>query len=229
MIATNLIGDTHMAEARLYTTVPGRIPDLLKKIRETGVPAKVTNEWLRSVGFTSSNDRSLIPVLRQIGFIDGSNLPLPAWREYRGSEHRAVLGRAIMLGYDMLYLTYPDAHTRTNTDLGHVFSTRTTTGKQAIDKMVATFKNLAKEADFSTAPSGGDSGSIPLEAEVPNDGVEANARQGSDGPLVASSTVGRGGLTINVNVQLTIPETTDEKVFDAFFRALRRHLIDDGQ
>lgn len=218
-----------MAEAPSYTTVPGRIPDLVKKIRETGVPTKVTNEWLRSVGFTSSNDRSLIPVLRQIGFIDGSNVPQPAWREYRGSEHRAVLGRAIMLGYDMLYSTYPDAQTRTNTDLGHVFSTKTNAGKQAIDKMVATFKNLAKEADFSTAPSSGETAAIPLEAEAPNGGVEANSRQGSNGPLVPSSTDSRGGLTINVNVQLTIPETTDEKVFDAFFRAMRRHLIDDGQ
>ena len=137
-----------MPEAPSYTTVPGRIPELLSKIRETAVPKKATIDWLRSLGFTSSNDRSLLSVLRQIGFIDANGEPQPAWREYRGAHHRAVLGRAVRLGYEMLYATYPDAHNRSATDLSHVISTTTNTGKQAIDKTVSNFKNLVKKADF---------------------------------------------------------------------------------
>jgi hypothetical protein len=209
-----------MAETPSYTTVPGRIPDLLKKIRETGVPAKATNEWLRSLGFTSSNDRSLIAVLRQIGFIDATNLPQPAWREYRGADHRGVLGRAVRLGYDMLYGTYPDAHVRTNTELAHVFGTKTTAGKQAIDKMVATFKNLAKEAEFD------DTGSDAL--APPPLVMDAGNRSPVRSTVVTRTSAG-GGVTINVNVQLTIPETTDEKVFEAFFGAMRKHLLDDSE
>lgn len=44
----------------VYTTVPGKIPELLSKIKQTGVPPKVTNAWLKTIGFTSSNDGSLI-------------------------------------------------------------------------------------------------------------------------------------------------------------------------
>jgi hypothetical protein len=142
-----------MAEAPSYTTVPGRISDLLKKIRDTGVPPKATNDWLKSVGFTNSNDRTLVRVLRQIGFVDGSGVPQPAWREYRGSDHRNVLGRALVLGYDTLYAMYPDAHSRPTTDLAHFFSSKTDAGKQSISLMVTTFKNLAKEADFDAMPS----------------------------------------------------------------------------
>ncbi len=213
-------------EGPSYTTVPGRIPDLLKKIRETSVPPKATNEWLRAVGFTSSNDRSLLRVLRQIGFIDATGAPQPAWREYRGADHRGVLGRALVLGYDMLYATYPDAHSRSATDLGHVVSTKTSAGKQAVDKTVATFKNLAKEADFDGLPTGrldqrgGDGGDADRDVEQGSgDEQEGSAR-------VITRTLTKGGVTINVNVQLTIPETTDEKVFEAFFRAMRTHLID---
>jgi len=43
-----------------YTTVPGKIKQLLAKIREVGVPQKVTVQWLKTVGFKSSNDASLI-------------------------------------------------------------------------------------------------------------------------------------------------------------------------
>lgn len=35
----------------IYTTVPGKIKELLQKIREVGVPPKVTVQWLKTVGF----------------------------------------------------------------------------------------------------------------------------------------------------------------------------------
>src|ERR1700730_7636147 len=103
----------------------------------------------RPLRFTSSNDPTLLPVLQQIGFIDCSNAPTPVWKQYRGADSKAVLGRAIRQGYDWLFNTYPDAHQRPATDLGHVFSTRTDAGKQTNDKMVATFKNLASLAEFT--------------------------------------------------------------------------------
>jgi uncharacterized protein DUF5343 len=53
-----------------YTTVPGKIKDVLAKIRDVGVPPKVHVRWLKSVGFTSSNDATLIGVLKYVGLID---------------------------------------------------------------------------------------------------------------------------------------------------------------
>lgn len=212
-------------EGLSYTTVPGRIPGLLTKIRETGVPPKATNDWLRSVGFTSSNDRSLLRVLRQIGFINAAGEPEPAWREYRGADHRRVLGRALVLGYDMLYATYPDAHNRSSTELGHIISTKTNSGKQAVDKTVTSFKNLAKEADFDSVPTDTLDNGHDDDAEGSDDRTDLGDEVGR-GAKVVNRTLAKGGVTINVNVQLTIPETTDEKVFEAFFHAMRTHLID---
>jgi hypothetical protein len=90
----------------------------------------------------------MLAVLRQIGFIDANSVPTPAWREYRGGDHRAVLGRALRLGYEDLYTTYPDAHERSNMDISHFFSTRTNAGKQSVDKMVSSFKSLVGLAEF---------------------------------------------------------------------------------
>jgi len=52
-----------------YTTVTGKIKPLLEKIRTVGVPPKVTEAWLKSLGFKSTNDRTLIGVLKFIGVI----------------------------------------------------------------------------------------------------------------------------------------------------------------
>lgn len=209
-----------MADAPTYTTVPGKIPDLLKKIRDVGVPDKVNTAWLESLGFKSSNDRSMVSVLRQIGFVDTSGGPTPAWKEYRGAKHKEVLGRAIQLGYQDLYATYGDAHARPNTDLAHVFSTRTTAGKQTVDKMVSTFKSLASQAEFGSPVTPSPSVEERPVAS-PSTGVPAST-------VVAEATSTPAGMTVNINVQLTLPETTDEKVYEAFFRAMRQHLLSDG-
>jgi hypothetical protein len=44
--------------------------------------------------------------------------------------------------------------------------------------------------------------------------------------VVAARTLG-AGLTINVNVQLTLPETTDGSVYEKLFAATREHLLDE--
>lgn len=213
-----------MAEAPAYTTVPGKLPDLLKKIREAGVPSKANGSWLESLGFKSSNDRSMLNVLRQIGFIDASGAPTPAWKEYRGAGYKEILGRALQVGYRDLYATYSDAHARTNTDLGHVFSTRTTAGKQAIDKMVSTFKTLAGQAEF---------GSSVVSTAAPTADPAVVSEAASDTGLIAPTLVARttstpAGMTVNINVQLTLPQTADEKAYQAFFKAMREHLLSDG-
>jgi Family of unknown function (DUF5343) len=57
-----------------YTTVTGKIKPLLDKIRTVGVPSKVGTPWLKTIGFTSSNDTSLIGVLKFIGLTDQSGI-----------------------------------------------------------------------------------------------------------------------------------------------------------
>ena len=116
----------------VYTTVPGKIPALLSKIKQVGVPPKVTHAWLKTIGYTSSNDGSLLGVLRIAGLIDSSGVPTERWSQFRGAQGKEVLGHGIRQGYAELYAVYPDAHSRSNTDLEHVFSSSSKAGKQAI-------------------------------------------------------------------------------------------------
>ncbi|MBA0046304.1 DUF5343 domain-containing protein [Mycobacteroides sp. LB1] len=206
-----------------YTTVPGKLVPLLKKIRETGVPPKVTVAWLKTLGFTSSNDPSLLNVLRYIGFTDPSGVPAPAWKEYRGRDYKEILGRAIKSGYEGLYAVYPDAHSRPNADLSHVFSSQTTAGKQTVDKMVSTFKALVAEADFSSD----NAATTSAASEV---STATAALVSPDGATVLTRTPSTAnGLTVNINVQLTLPDGADEKTYEAFFKAMRTHLLTDAE
>jgi hypothetical protein len=195
-----------------YTTVTGKVKELLTKLRQVGVPPKVTVAWLKSIGFTSSNDSTLIGVLKFIGFIDGSNVPTPKWTAFRGAHHRAVLGEAIRSGYADLFAVYPDANARSTADLSHVFSTSSSGGDQVIKRTVGTFKALVAEADFSEAsmPTETSMSAGPLHTPA---APQAQPRQ----PSMASPAV-------HIDIQVHIsPESTAVQI-DKIFESMAKHL-----
>jgi hypothetical protein len=213
-----------MADVPAYTTVPGRIPELLTKVRQVGVPDKVTHEWLRSIGLRSSNDRSLVGVLQQIGFIDASKSPHPSLAPVPRQGSSKVLGRAVREGYSDLYAMFPEAHAQDAQTLSHWFSEKSNAGQQAVSKSVSTFKKLSAEAEFNG-----------LEGDHQASEPDAEASQQPDSSALSPTTVtsttarrgGGEGVTINVNVQLTLPETANSAVFDSFFKSMREHLLSD--
>jgi hypothetical protein len=202
-----------------YTTVPGKIKTLMGKLREVGVPKKVTVQWLKRLGFTSSNDSSLVGVLKQIDLVDSTNVPTARWTHYRGADHKKVLGEAIRHGYADLYAVYPDAHQRSQTDLDHVFSTQSSGGKQVITKTISTFKSLVELADFSS------SGSVqPAAAPTPAAPADPAARAQVQRPpaLDGTSAPTRPNLHIDIQVHIS-PEASPEQI-EKVFESMARHL-----
>ncbi len=196
-----------------YTTVPGKIKRLLAKIREVGVPQKVTVQWLKTVGFRSSNDASLIGVLKFIGFMDSSGVPTSKWTQYRGANYKQVLGEAIREGYAELFAVYPEANQRTQADLAHVFSTSSSGGKQVIGKTESTFRALAEQADFG-----------PVD--------ERTDLHMTSGPLhtpavPAPSTIEHAPLqwpSLHIDIQVHIsPEASVEQI-EQVFASMAKHL-----
>jgi hypothetical protein len=201
-----------------YTTVTGKIKPFLEKIRSVGVPPKVTTAWLKTIGFTSSNDTTLIGVLKFIGFTDQGGIPTATWNAYRGAKHRSVLGDAIRKGYAELYAVYPDAHKRSSVDLTHVFSTSSTAGSQVVNKTVATFKALVDEADFpaSSEPEQTTMHSGPLHTPA--------AVHPPQIPGAHQSTGMTGGPGLHIDIQIHIsPESTTEQI-EKIFESMAKHL-----
>jgi hypothetical protein len=194
-----------------YTQVPGKLKQFLAKIREIGVPPKVTVQSLKTLGFKSSNDATLIPVLKFIGFLDQSGTPTTKWSQYRGAKARAVLGAAIQEGYSALYDIYPDAHKRSQEELEDVFSTSSSAGKAVIQKTVTTFRALAGEADFVEAESSLETLG-PLHA--------APVTHASSGPAVKTSPL----PSLHIDLQIHIsPESSPEQI-EQIFASMAKHL-----
>jgi len=199
-----------------YTTVPGKIKPLLEKLRQVGIPAKASPQWLKTIGFTSSNDSTLIGVLKTAGLIDSSGVPSSVWTAYRGTHHKKVLGEAIRVGYAELFAVYPDAWQRPSSDLEHVFSTSSTAGKQVITKTVATFKALSECAEFD--PSGEQAlttlHSGPLHSPVANAPSNISQAPMGNGP----------NPSVHIDIQIHIsPEASTDQI-DQIFMSMAKHL-----
>lgn len=204
-----------------YTTVPGKIKALFAKIREVGVPPKATQQWLRTVGFKSSNDMGLLGVLKFIGFIDPSGVPTSTWTQYRGANHKRVIGEAIRKGYAELFAVYSDAWHRSSADLEHVFSTSSSGGRQVIAKTVSTFKSLTELAEFT--PVGGEAdlhmSSAPLHLPV-------TPREVRDDPSTGASRTREQQRqpSVHIDVQIHIsPEASSDQI-DQVFASMAKHL-----
>jgi len=198
-----------------YTTVPGKLQPLFSKLREAAVPTKATTQWLKSVGFRSSNDPTLLGVLKAIGFIDSTGAPTQRWSSFRGANSKLVLGKAIQEGYSDLFAVYPDAWQRSQTELEHVFSTSSSGGRQVISKAVSTFKSLVSLADFEAVPK--EQGTNTIRESAPAPPTASAATKPAQQPSKAEPSV-------HIDIQIHIaPESTSEQI-DQIFASMAKHL-----
>jgi hypothetical protein len=200
-----------------YTTVPGKLRDLLQKAPKIGIPEKLTVAWLKKAGWTSSNDPSMIPVLKHVGLLGTDGRPTDLWDAVRAQDapNKARLADAVRKAYSDLFSLYPDAHRKDAEALRNFFRANTTAGDQAQTKMVQTFQVLIEFGDFDEV--------------VPEDtGKGAAAASGADKKKEEHGKIpisGVPGMTLNVNIQLQLPATSDGEVYEKLFEAMRKHLM----
>ncbi|MDH5695944.1 MAG: DUF5343 domain-containing protein [Dehalococcoidia bacterium] len=190
-----------------YTPNPKNVKRFFQTIQDVGTPPKLTTKYLPTIGFKSANDRYLIGVAKYLGFVDNSGIPTKKWNEYKNKDKaKQVMASAIKTAYAELFATYPDAEKRDDTTLQNYFASKhTEVGARVAQYMVQTFKNLCEFADFGAA--------VVTEPTAP--------AIGETGKTVA----GVRPVTVNINIQLSLPATEDASIYDNLFAALKKHLF----
>ncbi len=203
-----------------YAAVPDKLKEFLEKLRGVGIPDKATFNWLESLGYKSSNDRSMLRVLNSIDFIDSSSTPLDYWKRYRGGNYKQVLAEAITHGYQELFLVYPDAYRRDDASLEHFFSTKTKGGKQVISRLARTFKSLCELADFSETQK--------AQLQVPSTSTPDMNNIANREPVLDQSDVLNIKKIIphiTFNIQVVLPENASTETYNNIFKSIADNLL----
>jgi hypothetical protein len=206
-----------MAEKYPYTLTVEALKKFLAELRSASVPKKLDWKFVQSLGFRSSNHKSFPRVLRFLGLIAADGTPVEnryvALRQ--GEPGRKKLAGYIREAYSELFSTYADADRRNTATLQNFFVVQTGAGERVVQAMVGTFQALCSLASFEPV-------SAPEEAAaVAGEPKEETARDRL-GPRA-------GALTINVNIHLDLPSTTDPDVYEALFSSMARHIPKFGE
>lgn len=198
-----------VTNAYMYTVK--NLPQMFEAIQKAQVPRRFTHEFLRTLGFKSTNDRAFINVLKGLGFLDANSVPTQAYRDYRDKNAAGgVLARQLRQAYRGLFLADEKAHELSVEELKGKLATLTGKDASVVQKMASTFKALASIADFKQKAA-------PVAARPAEEPVES--------PALEQVTPRPSSLAFAHTIYINLPATRDVGVYDAIFKSIREHLL----
>lgn len=213
-----------MALPTSYLTSTKTLAAILNAIKAAQAPKTFTNNFLVSLDFKSPSDRLVIGVLKSVGLLDSRGVPSQQYYEFLDQTRSgAVLAAGIREAYADLFQLNNHAEQMSASEVRNKFKTLTQ-GKlspSVLNKMVMTFKALCATAEFGGLAVAADQ--APKKEKEEPLGTDGDKGKGAGAPSEIKRPVALGGLVYNI--QLVLPESRDQAVYDAFFRSLREHLL----
>jgi hypothetical protein len=208
-----------MAITEAYYAQVKNVADIFKALLNAQAPEKFTQKFLYDLGFTGVNDRPFVSVLKALDFIDESGVPTQRYYDYLDEENsESVLAIAVREAYGDLFAVNQKAYEMTNEQVkGKLKSLLQGRKSDAVlKKMAATFTTLCNLADFSGIPK-------TMEKK------KADATPVKEKPKTKELSVSKVGagkeLSLKYSINIELPNTRDQLVYDAIFRSIRENLL----
>lgn len=194
-----------------------RIPDVFSKIRDGQAPPQVTIQLLKDWGFSSSNDRAFLPLLKALGFLTPSGQPTQRYHDYRDhSRSKAVMGEALKDAYHDLFLIKAHPTTSDRKAIEGKFKSFHNTSDNVAQLMAKTFFALLSLADINSEPA------KHTDAQPQINEVESDSSRPSNGAVQMPSSL----AGFHYNIQIHLPATKDVEVYNAIFKSLKEHFVE---
>jgi Family of unknown function (DUF5343) len=208
-----------MALTNAYVLPVNRIADLFRKIQDGQAPERFTHQLLKDWGFTSTNDRAFIQLLKAPGFLTADGHPTRRYLEYRDhSRSKQALGQAMREAYGEVFLIKEHPTASDRRAIEGKFKSFHNVSDNVAGLMAKTFFGLLPLADLSA-----NSTSEPTLTPLPTDRAPIEVPVE---PRTAEQTKMVGSAGLHYNIQIHLPATKDVEVYNAIFKSLREHLFE---
>ena len=211
-----------MALATSYLVTTKNFDSIFTALLSAKAPTNLNFSFLKTLGFTSSNDSLYIRLFKDLGLIDSSNAPTDKYFKFLDqSESKKVIAECIEEAYSDLFAINKKAHELSEADVKNKLKTLTQGTKEdnILALMAKTFKTLCDYADWSKPTTKKiEPVNNPKETPVIEIPKETNPPQGDHERKGAKPS-------LHYNIQIHLPETRDTAVYDAIFKSLKEHLL----
>ncbi len=194
-----------------YMMSNNKIAPIITKIQQAARPAKFTQEVLKNLGFTSTNDRAFIPLAKKLGFLSDDGTPTALYDQLKDkTTSQTVLALQIKSLYSELYAINVEIHKASEAEIKGAISRVTGKDEEGVGRIYNTFKTLCNNADFNGTVNENTAEEVEENDEkVPSIGLAAT--------LPATQ--------FHYNIQIHLPATTDISVYNAIFKSLKENLL----
>ena len=193
-----------------YMISNNKIAPIINKIQQAARPAKFTQEVLKNLGFTSTNDRAFIPLAKRLGFLADDGTPTALYDQLKDkTTTQTILAAQIKALYSELYAVNVEIHKAPEAEIKGAISRVTGKDEDGVNRIYNTFKTLCNNANFS--------GNVSAEEPAKDDLPENDVQLTSSLPLTTPQ--------FHYNIQIHLPATTDISVYNAIFKSLKDNLL----
>jgi len=227
IVRTHKIANNHHKEKLVenlpYAQRTSTLINMLDKIKTASVPEKFSPDFVsEKLLMKGGSARSIVPFIKKMGLVTTDGSPTERYKEFRNSaKSGAAIAAAMRELYDPLFEMNEYVHETDPTTLKGLIVQATGAEQDStpVSKTLSTFQALRKIADFEPA------------SELTDDNAEGNV---STAPVAlpqvhhqSSNNGGRQGINLSYTINLNLPATTDIEVFNAIFKSLKQHLIQE--
>lgn len=211
--------------SKKYLNSVKNLPAIMKKIVEGTAPDKFTTEHLKRIGFPSSNDRALLGILKDLKFISDNGAPTQRYHDYRNSSRSSrVLGDALKEAFPEIFHINEKPTQSDRPAITGLFKSTHNVSDQVAGFMANTFLTLLNMADISGTNK-------PVKKEVDRPKAEESIQEKGEEKNTETfeSPKGLPSIVPNLryNIEIHLPSTKDIEVYNAIFKSLKEHLLNE--
>jgi hypothetical protein len=202
-----------------YMVSVKNLPAIMQKVVQGTAPDKFSQAHLNGIGFKSSNDKAVIPLLKDLKFLSEDGTPTKRYHDYRDpSRSKQVMGEALKVAYeDLFHLNARPSDADRSAIEGKFKSFHNTTDNVA-QRQAATFLALLKLA----ALDGTSTTSVDTDLKTETKEKQPKKEKGKD----SNREFGAAFAGLRYNVEIHLPASKDIEVYNAIFKALKEHLFE---
>ena len=208
-----------------YITSSGNIEKALNGIKSAQVPERVSQDFVKTIlKVPGGSGDQMTTFLKKLNFAQTDGTPTELYTKFRNpTTSGESLAKAIKHAYAPLYVRNEFMHTLDDNELMGLIVEETGLAHDSSPAKyaLACIKALKKNADFETTPDEND----PFSEDANFQGLTQMQEPRKEHH--ASSQPNNIGLNLGYTINLNLPATSDQSVFNAIFKSLKEHLLSD--
>ena len=224
-----------MANKYPYVASAGPLVKAVSHLRKS-FPKEVTAETLRKLGVAPKNESYVINVLRFLGVVDDEGKKVEgkakAFLQHGDAAFATEFEKLVQEAYEELFeLHSSDAWTLDRNALTQFFRTADHSSDVVGRRQASTFSALGALSGHAEVPTPKPAPSVGKKL-VPAKKTKAGVGPAttSDGPGIGAAEVSGGKATgsvgLTVRIEVNLPASGDQEIYDRIFRSIRQNLID---